>query len=339
MNKVEMFPRINLWRLLLIVLVFAIALMFGLTNAQALAKMKSTPPLKLTVNGNQMNAQAAPFIYEGKVYIPVRELVDELDLQPVWDTKHKKLSLSMPGKRSVIAAPIIKAGTEFVPARVFREAFGVEVTWDATEKIIYLDYSSPYLKIKHIDGTYLLHPQTGDLYLSASGRSVQWLGKTNLSIKSDMVEGVSTGYKMLTPSASFLYVSEMYGEPHLSTDQYVIVVQNHHYTGWLTAVDLKTKKTIRLIEHVATPEQWKVYREELSNDQMSFEFRDWDGLEFVERNGDKVELMHTWFLDESSTRLVTLDLKSLFQSRYLQSTIHNRHSVRTAADWLPGFLF
>jgi hypothetical protein len=95
-------------------------------------------------------------------------------------------------------------------------------------------------------------------------------------------------------------------------DRDYMIVRPHN-TGWLTAIDLKTKKAVRIIDFVATKEQLNVYTSELANDPLSVDFRDWDGLTFLERNKNQLVLSHQWFLDTSEINNVSLDLNKLFR--------------------------
>lgn len=377
---------LNRQRFLLVILSIVMGFIFCFANMTAVAHRNLVPIVTVTVNDSEISLQNAPFMKKGIVYIPIRELSDEIDVQSVWDVKQNKIFLTMPGKRVVISSHMIKNGTAYIPIRLLRESLGLTVTWDAQADVVDIAYISPYLKISDADSTYLLHPVNGDLYVSMSGRGIQSLGKTNIKIRAGM-EGVTTGLTTVSSTTKFLLLAEMYGEPHLNDDQYVVVLQQNrmilqtkthyyghhpirniwktaagdyvlldgkwlyvvnksgqmvkkhdlekltgykdsafqvewydrdfmivrpHYTGWLTAVDIKTKKAIRLIDLVATPEQLKVYKEYFPNEQQSVEFRDWDGLKFIGRAGGKIQVTHDWFLDSNSTRLVTLDLPSLF---------------------------
>lgn len=103
---------------------------------------------------NQMDA--APFIENGRTYVPIRYLalalgVAEKDI--VWDAKIRTVTLKLDNVTLKLAignktlyvngqakqmdvAPVIKSGRTYLPARWVAEAFGYEVHWDAGTKTV-----------------------------------------------------------------------------------------------------------------------------------------------------------------------------------------------------------
>jgi len=98
-----------------------------------------------------------PIIDDGRVLVPLRQIVESLGASVNWDpgtetvTAQKsnvKLVLQV-GKRvaycneqsiDIDAAPILKNGRVLVPARLISESFGAVVNWDNTNRKVNIAY-------------------------------------------------------------------------------------------------------------------------------------------------------------------------------------------------------
>ncbi|MEW6447172.1 MAG: copper amine oxidase N-terminal domain-containing protein [Bacillota bacterium] len=132
---------------------------------------------------------AAPFIENGRTYVPVRYLalalgVAEKDIG--WDAKTQTVTLVM-GERAVSlkigsafitveggvyansaakqmdVAPVIKKGRTYLPARWVAEAFGYAVSWDPGTKtmLVYPPEQEPQPDPTPATGSTWLRPGTG----------------------------------------------------------------------------------------------------------------------------------------------------------------------------------
>lgn len=116
------------------------------------------------LNGEQKEADAKPFIAEGRTYLPVRYLayacgISEGGIQ--WDEHSKTVRLSARGItenltvgqsklevnnsiKEMDVVPLLREGRVYVPARFVAETFGFYVEWDPLNKtVIIYPYGSP----------------------------------------------------------------------------------------------------------------------------------------------------------------------------------------------------
>lgn len=109
------------------------------------------------INGEEISITEAPFIYKGRVFVPIRFISETFGAQVMWDTIFKivtinlnsrilrlqvgNLTADVNGKAvSLDVAPIIKNNTTFVPIRFISEAFGASVEWDSVHGIVKITY-------------------------------------------------------------------------------------------------------------------------------------------------------------------------------------------------------
>lgn len=110
------------------------------------------------VNGNEKPLKEAPFIYKGRVLVPVRFVSEVLGAVVNWDKVFKIVIISLNNKIvrlqvgnhtadagdgkivKLDVAPVIKDGTTFVPIRFISEALGAKVEWDSVHGIVRITY-------------------------------------------------------------------------------------------------------------------------------------------------------------------------------------------------------
>lgn len=109
------------------------------------------------INGEEISIAEAPFIYKGRVFVPIRFISETFGAQVIWDAIFKivtinlnsqilrlqvgNLTADVNGKAaSLDVAPIIKNNTTFVPIRFISEAFGASVDWDSVHGIVKITY-------------------------------------------------------------------------------------------------------------------------------------------------------------------------------------------------------
>ena len=115
---------------------------------------------KAYVNNELVPLDAAPFIYKGRVMVPLRFLSDSLHATIEWDGIFKIASLTIGNLRirvqvgntvadvggkavSLDSPPVIVKGRTFVPLRFVSENFGAAVNWDGKMKIVNIIYPKP----------------------------------------------------------------------------------------------------------------------------------------------------------------------------------------------------
>ncbi|GAB6157648.1 hypothetical protein JCM39194_08480 [Desulfotomaculum varum] len=111
------------------------------------------------VNGNRLAMDAAPFIQNNRIYVPVRYLayacgVKEQDIN--WDPVTETVTLKLDNKVlqmqvginqaiqdnlvvDLDVAPILLQGRTYLPARWIAESFGYEVNWEEQTKRIMIN--------------------------------------------------------------------------------------------------------------------------------------------------------------------------------------------------------
>lgn len=106
---------------------------------------------RYAVDGRERLMDAAPFVREGRTYVPVRYLAEPMGARVEWDGPRRRVTLTFPGRilelfigRPVVAvngeetpipvAPVTKGGRAYLPARFVAEAAGYEVGWDARRR-------------------------------------------------------------------------------------------------------------------------------------------------------------------------------------------------------------
>jgi hypothetical protein len=100
-----------------------------------------------------VNPNAAPFIENGRTYVPLRFVSESLSADAGWDENGQKVTVSIDGtviemtidvleynlngsRNSLDAPPLLRDGRTYVPIRVIAESFGKEVFWDDSGLII-----------------------------------------------------------------------------------------------------------------------------------------------------------------------------------------------------------
>lgn len=109
--------------------------------------------IKLWIDGNYVEADAAPFIEESRTLVPLRVVSENLGLSVDWNSENKQVTISN-GVENILffigekyyekndtqipmdAAPKIVSDRTFVPIRVIAELFNKEVNWDSANRTV-----------------------------------------------------------------------------------------------------------------------------------------------------------------------------------------------------------
>ncbi len=109
------------------------------------------PEIEVTINGKKQSYSQAPFIRNGRIFVPMRGIFEELGATVSWKastrtitaTNHNTtLQMTVGSKRMVLngkevtidSAPEIRNGQTFVPVRVVSDALGASITWDQVNR-------------------------------------------------------------------------------------------------------------------------------------------------------------------------------------------------------------
>jgi hypothetical protein len=99
------------------------------------------------------NPNAAPFIENGRAYVPLRFISESLGADVDWDENKQKATVSLSGtviemtvdvseyslngnRNTLDAPPVLRGERTYIPIRVIAEGFGKEVFWDDSGLII-----------------------------------------------------------------------------------------------------------------------------------------------------------------------------------------------------------
>lgn len=115
------------------------------------------------VNGIALKMEVAPFIQDGRTYVPVRFVAQPFSAQVIWNAKERKVTLihkntielwignpiaKINGENIAIdkdntnISPFIVEGRTMLPLRFVSESLGAKVIWDGLLKKITIEYST-----------------------------------------------------------------------------------------------------------------------------------------------------------------------------------------------------
>lgn len=135
-------------RILLILLLCIIQL--WLSNSIAFAEL----PIKVYLNGNQLNFGVDPIMINGSVMVPVRKVFESLNMKVSYDSatrtvfaygENTAMIIKIDSNKATVMnketempeAAIERNGSTLVPLRFIAEATGAQVEWkDAARKVI-----------------------------------------------------------------------------------------------------------------------------------------------------------------------------------------------------------
>lgn len=109
--------------------------------------------IKLWIDGNYVESDAAPFIEKSRTLVPLRVISENLGLNVDWNSETKEVTISNGEENFVFvigeryyeksdsqipmdAAPKIVSDRTFVPIRVIAELFNKEVNWDNANRTV-----------------------------------------------------------------------------------------------------------------------------------------------------------------------------------------------------------
>lgn len=109
--------------------------------------------IKLWIDGNYVESDAAPFIEESRTLVPLRVISENLGLNVDWNSETKEVTISNGEENFVFvigekyyeksdsqipmdAAPKIVSDRTFVPIRVIAELLNKEVNWDNANRTV-----------------------------------------------------------------------------------------------------------------------------------------------------------------------------------------------------------
>ncbi len=133
-----------------LIIISVVALLLLVVTSLSFA---NTPDIALYLNGKKMSFNAAPQLNNERVYVPLRELFEQLDATVHWDDATRTVTATSDGTRVQItidnktakhndtdiildAAPYISNKRAYVPLRFVSEAFGAIVNWEESTETV-----------------------------------------------------------------------------------------------------------------------------------------------------------------------------------------------------------
>ena len=210
----------------------------------AAAVAPAAKKITLKVNGNSYVTEAAPFISQNSVYMPLREVGELLGALVSWDAAAKTVTMSYPehlvtlkvgspeainnGKAIKLNAPLqVIKGHVYVPLRFFSESIGASVTWKQADNTVGINQKVIYKTGGSIQsGAAWLDTATGNLY-TALGKSdiPQLAGKLKLDADIAGYWGLST--KAIGTSGLMVSILFNYGEPSVQFQSHAAYIKDH----------------------------------------------------------------------------------------------------------------
>lgn len=141
---------------------------------------------QVTINNKDMVVEVAPFIQQGRTFVPLRFLGEALGAKVKWSESEKQATLVLNDTEVLLGMgseivyvngvstridvePVIREGRMYIPVRFVGESFGATMEYDAVERRIRLYWvdQSRWIRTPLSDDFSLLHPS--DWLLSDNG--------------------------------------------------------------------------------------------------------------------------------------------------------------------------
>jgi hypothetical protein len=145
----------------------ATALLIG-SLAIPLAAGAQTSDVGVTVNGAQINLEPAPILQDGRVFVPLRGVFENLGASVVYDAgtitatgNGRDIELHIGSTQATVngqgqlidVAPFIIGASTYVPLRFVSEALGANVNWDENNRIVAIDMAGANVQPQSDQGT------------------------------------------------------------------------------------------------------------------------------------------------------------------------------------------
>jgi hypothetical protein len=104
--------------------------------------------IQYTHNGASRNADAAPFIANGRTMVPLRVIGEALGAEIAWDGATSTATLTLDGESVSVTigtplpndmgTPVIASDRTFVPLAFVAQSLGAAVEWDGDARAVYV---------------------------------------------------------------------------------------------------------------------------------------------------------------------------------------------------------
>lgn len=195
--------------------------------------------IKITINEKVVKMQTPPFVDQGAVYLPVRDIGELLGTLVAWNTQAKTVTMRYPeltvkvpfgstsasvnGQPVALSTPLrMVDGRVYVPLRFFSEAVGAEVKWEAAIHTVRMTKPNDYLELNPL--AIWLNRTTRELYMGKGEQSdVLSIGKLEAQLQGAVsVEGPSRHGKN-----TVLTLVDSYASPQPHYEVYTLLIRDN----------------------------------------------------------------------------------------------------------------
>lgn len=112
--------------------------------------------IKVVMDGRLLNFDSKPVIEESRVLVPIRKILEELDMELTWDEKAKEIvargqgteiSFTVDKRQAYVDGKIVELdapakiidGRTLIPLRFISSSLGKDVRWDGEDRVVYIN--------------------------------------------------------------------------------------------------------------------------------------------------------------------------------------------------------
>ncbi|WP_334073322.1 MULTISPECIES: copper amine oxidase N-terminal domain-containing protein [Paenibacillus] len=224
------------------VLAAVLALSVPASGSAAAAKSDAkSSAIEITMNGEEFKPNAAPFVKNGTVFLPLRDLGEMLGSVVFWNGSAKTVTMTYPeltvqlnygtqkatvnGKtKSLSESPRVVEGRIYVPLRFLSETTGADVKWNASKRTVSIKHSNAFVKGAGVNCVIWLNRNTGDLYIAHPYEQKP--------VRAGKVEGKFEEFLSIHPYIAdsgdmVVTILDNYGEPHVQYAAYGVLVHGN----------------------------------------------------------------------------------------------------------------
>ncbi len=210
-------------------------------EAKSASSAKAASGIKVTMNGGEFQSESAPYVKNGTVYLPLRDMGELLGTVVFWSSSSKTVTMTYPdltvklnygsekatvnGIAKTLTAPLgMVNGSIYVPLRFLSEATGADVKWNAKTQTVSISQSNDIVKGIGVNSTIWLKRGTGDLYIAHPYEQAPVrVGK----VEADFKEFLSFNVFSTSNGNMLVTIMDNYGEPHIHYDAYGVLVRDN----------------------------------------------------------------------------------------------------------------
>lgn len=138
----------------------AFALFGGLCSllVVAFAQVAIAAEIRITINGQEVSVRPQAIVYQGRVLVPLRGVVEHMGVAVEYDRGQIHLrsgadTIDMAVNSNMVTIngqtqpidvpPLMHNGSVYVPIRLVSEATGADITWDGSSQSIAIQIATP----------------------------------------------------------------------------------------------------------------------------------------------------------------------------------------------------